>query len=389
MIKFNDYIGTLNNPVIAQSPARNRPLPLQRSAFANDEAASGLTYGDYFETLRQLLLCDDARLLCAGLSRLCGRTVTPAEIGSVDLLAMKHGQFYHPAQVCVNLDGRRYAMVLNVALTPLGLACIEREYRLLDQLGQSHAANDVPKVLAIAKANTHAGIVAAAFLGQWLEGFYEFHWSKPRTQSALAVTVWDTDNGDQMLAPEKSEQIYRRAAQIMTACYNPATFEQVSHWHHAAGDFVVNPGADPPAVKLITVRAYEPLIELTPESGAAGHSPQTLLQMLLLFLTNLSLRMRLDRLDGVGNTIWAPDYIVAATVNGFKDAMQKYKPLPQLPAPADAFADFASRRKIGEVAQWADLCVETFSVQEADVPVIQSHLAAHVKTLHRALRRTR
>jgi hypothetical protein len=83
----------------------------------------------------------------------------------------------------------------------------------------------------------------------------------------------------------------------------PGLLCQIFPWHHAAGDFVIRVDGEKTSVKMITVRDYVPMagIETEPDSE------QAILDALVIFFIHLSVRMRLDRLDGVNEVVWAPD----------------------------------------------------------------------------------
>ena len=112
------------------------------------------------------------------------------------------------------------------------------------------------------------------------------------------------DQGYTFLSESQSEEIWRKAAYILTNFYDPKTFEEIFPWHHASGDFVASAVNEQLDLKLITIRQYGPRLEFH------EYSPENQVTAMALFLANLTIRMRLDRLDGVGEIVWAPDYSV-------------------------------------------------------------------------------
>ena len=68
-------------------------------------------------------------------------------------------------------------------------------------------------------------------------------------------------------------------------------------------------------LRLITVRGYSSLVETN------GTDLITILNVLLRFFLHLSLRTRIDRLDGAGDLVWADDTAVQGTVSGFFDGL--------------------------------------------------------------------
>ena len=147
--------------------------------------------------------------------------------------------------------------------------------------------------------------------------------------------LWDPENGPRRLDAAHSRAVYYQVARILTHYLNLETFEGITAWHHAAGDFVVRIDADAVEVRLISVRDYRPLFPARPEPADSPRAAASFLETLLIFLLNLSIRTRLDRLDGTGELAWAGPESVAATVEGVLDSLAA-KPAPvELPLPMD------------------------------------------------------
>ncbi|MCD6214526.1 MAG: hypothetical protein J7J46_06080, partial [Candidatus Desulfofervidus sp.] len=94
------------------------------------------------------------------------------------------------------------------------------------------------------------------------------------------------------------------------------TFSQIYPWHHAAGDFVANIKHNKIAVKLTTVRGYEPIVGFIKDNNI---NP---IFALIQFFLILSLKMRLDKFDGIGEIGWLGNFCVKATVEGFFEALK-------------------------------------------------------------------
>ena len=77
------------------------------------------------------------------------------------------------------------------------------------------------------------------FLGDWFDGFHEFHLTQQADSDELAMVVWDGATARCLLSEKQAMDLYRKTAMILTACYDPITLCQIFPWHHAAGDFVV------------------------------------------------------------------------------------------------------------------------------------------------------
>jgi hypothetical protein len=163
---------------------------------------------------------------------------------------------------------------------------------------------------------------------------------------------------------------------ILTAYYNPMTFEQIFAWHHAAGDFIVNIDQGRPEVKLITVRRYAPLFEnIEPD-------PETVIQCLQIFLYNLSLRMRLDRLDGVGEMARAPDLVVKATVQGFFKGLNLQLTAQDLPLElASIFRTYIKLQSKQDIIDGITDVISTYDPAMPGLVLLQDQLVSHAEML--------
>jgi hypothetical protein len=90
----------------------------------------------------------------------------------------------------------------------------------------------------------------------------------------------------------------------------------VRQWRHAAGDFVVRIAGDALQVRLISIRDYGPLIQLTAPDMSA------VLEAILVMLLATSLQLRLDRLDGTGPLLSFPDAVIPDIWAGFRQGLQ-------------------------------------------------------------------
>jgi hypothetical protein len=217
--------------------------------------------------------------------------------------------------------------VVNVAASPAGRDRIEREFTLLKRLGREFQQPCLPRVYALAEIGCPDGKKLPMFSGQWFEGFFEFHLTAEPPEGMSRVIVWDPDNPPFYLSEKQAQNAFRQVAAILTGAYNFFTFEQIRAWHHAAGDFILRPvDADRVDIRLITVREYAPHIE------KAAPDPAALIEGLLLFFLNLTLRNRIDRLDGTGGLAWADDYILKGTIDGFFSGLEVIVPNLDLPS---------------------------------------------------------
>lgn len=310
-----------NQPAFStESELWSAPLPTTRHAFNGASGAGGIdvsiTYGDYFAAARDFLIQDNFGLLRRAAGRMTDGPVTSADIKQVGVYLLKHGAFYHPSCVILSVFQRRLALVLNVAVSADGQKMLPREYDCLSRLNEAHSAPPWPAAYGRGEGQTGGGRHLPMFLGQWFSGYYEFHLTRGVPAGELAVAVWDTDNGNRILRGQPVLDLIRKMAVLLTYAYNPLTFEAILDWHHGAGDFVVQTAGNQVDVRLITVRNYAPLVR-SPDPDL-----EAVLDGLLLFLVSISLRLRLDRLDGIGAPAVYPGVVVPAICEGFRQGLK-------------------------------------------------------------------
>ena len=327
------FLSTKAAPVTPRDDIWDNPLPLSRRPQATDNHTSHfktVTYGEYFEAVGDFLKKNHYRAIRKALA---GNFETDTVSERVDRLAVflvKHGEFYHPARVVVKSGQNEFPFVVNVALSKPGRDHIKGEFNLLERLysefGPEFGRPAVPKVYHLDEIPSGADKIIPMFIGQWFDGFCEFHITADHQANRSNLIVWGQDETSFFLTLKQAEDVYRKAAFILTTRYNFFTFEQISAWHHAAGDFILKP-VDFARVdlRLITVRKYSPLIE------NKQPDPETLVEALLLFLINLTLRNRVDRLDGTGPLAWADDFALRGTIAGFFNGLRMIVSKEDLP----------------------------------------------------------
>ncbi len=228
------------------------------------------------------------------------------------------------------------------------------------------------------------------FLGEWFEGFNEFHISVDPADEQHKIVVWDHEHGSYFLSAGQTEDLYRRAAKILTGYYNVETSEQISSWHHAAGDFVLKCQNREIDVKLITVRRYAPMFEKDPEIGHDDPDVEQILESLLVFFLNLSVKMRIDRLDGVGEIVWSDDIAVKGVLKGFFEGLVSKPPIRSFPGSlADGFRQHLLACTYEDLLDLNSAMVQAYHSMAPEVPVIRQNLKQHVEDLYRAIEQFR
>ncbi len=272
--------------------------------------AGTVTYGDYFQAVETYFQNEGACHLKAALA---GGIPEPIP-EKIDVIIEKHGEFYHPARIRIGGPDESHLFVLNVAVTPAGFECMHNEVDALRQVAVRLPERAVPRIYGVGHVERPNGLSFWMFLADWFENHHEFHLSVDPQDGRQKTVVWDTGRRPFLLARHASEPIYEQAAYLLTRAYDSETTRQIYPWHHASGDFVLHHGQDGIELKLITVRQYAPT--LAAESGQPLDAESRLMAA-VAFFANLTLRNRIDRLDGTGKMAWAGDEAVAATVAGF------------------------------------------------------------------------
>jgi len=361
-----------------------KPLPLSRSSVTGTAAENeniSVSYGEYFCAVRKFLDHQSCRPLIDAINRRSPGNVDCGNLQEIDIFLEKHGEYYHPARVQVRLDRRHLAFVVNVAISEAGKACNENDYNNIKALNDCLPYSFLPAVYCRGEVTVGENpIKLSLFLGQWLEGYHEFHLSrKPGTRSDQIV-IWDPAKGSISLAADTSLSIYRQVAMILTAYYNPTTYEQIFAWHNAAGDFVVKPENGGFDVKLVTVRKYAPLF-----AGIESNA-ETVFQTLLLFLLNMSIRMRLDRLDGIGQIVWAGTQAVQGTLLGFLDGLALQTRHQLIPEPlAEYVREYIKALSKSDLHDLLTAIVGRFHPQMPELDLIRNQLNSHVTEIENAI----
>ena len=370
--------------IVPDKIALESPLPLRLSDIDGTGKGGhriGLTYGQYLETIKAFLSRDSYRLLIDAIKKKTGKMITLQDIDSLAIRTEKHGAMYHIASIDVITANDLNKFVVTAALSEAGRLYLENDFHWLNYLNNKFAFPYLPHVYHKGKmkyrTSQGADDTMLISLGEWLEGYHEFHLSPDGKDQGQKIVVWDSDNGYRYLSGRQSYNLYRLASKILTLYYDIDTFEQISLWHHAAGDFIVRIEGEDIDLKLITVRRYEPMISFsTDEEGNK-------MAALLYFFIHLTIRMRMDRLDGTGDAAWADDFCPDAVMKGFYEALD-IKEETGRPASIDK-KEFLSSLKRFTRDDWKDMAhatLQTCPQPEADIPIIMQNLDKHVEILH-------
>lgn len=380
--QFSYHIYPSETPISPHSDRWKKRLPLSRPMSGGNHAEISMTYGEYFSVARSFLERDGCDMLCSALTVRLEQTITPRDLGKIRIILEKHGEFYHPARIQTAVGGQISCFVLNIAVSESGNRYLKDEYHIIKKLNDEFVVSFLPRVYAFGDTDFGAKRKLRMFLGNWFEGYHEFHLSKDRFDNRFKVSVWDDVNGRFFLSPEQTTALYTQAAKIMTYYYNVQTFEHISAWHHAAGDFVVKQDQGGLDLKLISVRKYAPLFQDVNDEENA----ELVLQALLIFFLNLSIKMRLDRIDGIGDFVWSASWVAQTTVTGVFEGLAQKRVVPSLPdSISSCFKTYLSVCTLEDLLELSKLLVSTYHLSKPEIALIEQNLSEHVQSLFRAI----
>lgn len=391
MPRFKFFLSSRNDSVRERDVIWSTPIPLSRHQsplILEQDSDIFINHGDYFTAARDFLERDRFATITHLVSQHLNRKILSQEIKEIRIFLDKHGEFYHPAKIETVLQAVKISFVLNVAVTDVGKQCAQREYGLLKKLNAQYPDSFVPKVYAQGSVFIKMDQVEIRmFLGEWFEGFNEFHISLDPDDKKYKIMVWDHEHGNFFLTPYQTMELYRQAAKILTYYYNVETFEHIFSWHHAAGDFVLTCQKGDIELKLITVRQYRSMYEntITPES--VEPDSELILEALLVFFLNMTIKMRIDRLDGVGDIVWSDDIAIKGILKGFFEALALKPRFSMFSEPLDhCFRQHLLSCCRADFFDLNHAIVHTYPSQAPEVPVIQQHLEKHVEDLYNSIR---
>jgi len=383
-----------NNPTmfidcLFSSPDGDIPLGPQDLArpflMAPSEPHPFLTLGDYFETIRKFALRDGGRCLIDALRAGAIGEGGLAAIQGIRIRSEKHGVLYHVASVEIVVDDSTVKFAVSTAVSSEAKSCLTNEYEIVKSLYRSLRPSYLPKIYEkgdmICQGGDQPYETLTLMLSEWFEGYHEWHFSSDQADNRQKICIWDLENGHRYASEEEAFEIFRQASRILTLYYDAHTFKQIYPWYHAAGDFVVKTGDDGIHVKLTTARDYRSIMDFFSEDAVHPMIAR------VYFFLNLTVRMRLDRLNGVEETIWAGDFIVQAVAEGFFEALGFMGGKGMLTS--DEIQECLSLLQSLAEDDFERLFNPLLALYQEDSPdefhVIHAHLKGHVGALYRTL----
>jgi hypothetical protein len=384
--RFSYYLYNTTTPVSDDHAVWQQPLPLSRNLSGKNGEIS-ISHGEYFCAVGTFLENDGDEVIWRALTRRLQQNVKPQDIREIRICLEKHGEFYHPARLEVLACHQKISFVLNVAVSETGIMTIKKEYHCLTKLNDEFPLCFLPEVYGFGEVESAGNRKICMFLGHWFEGYNEFHVSRDPSDKKNKIMVWDDIHDRFYLSLEQSAELYRQAAGILTYYYNVESFEQIFSWHHGAGDFVVKIDTADLDMKLISVRGYAPLFKNLTHLENAEKDVELILQALLIFFLTLSIRMRLDRFDGVGDIVWTDQSAVQSTLAGFFDGLALKPSVESMPDSIErCFRYYLSVCTKENLYDLSKAVVKRFNRRAPEVRVVKQHLKEHVEELNRVIR---
>jgi hypothetical protein len=343
-----------------------------------------LILADYFGALQNFVLYADGDVLRTALKKQgLQADINLSDISEIIIRSEKHGAFYHIASVEIIGLGKNIKFALTAALSGSAKTSLGEEYFILQQLSEI-TADFIPRIYCkkSVKCTTDSGSEEFLMvLGEWLAGYHEWHASDDPESGDRKIQLWDYEKGYRFLTAAESYEMLRQVSYILTYYYDQASFRQIYPWHHGAGDFVVKAEPGAISVKLITARQHEPLVHFDQAEEADR------LVATIHFLLNLGLRIRLDRLDGVGEPAWLENFAVHAAVAGFFAGLAATQAQDRLMI--GSVADFLEIMRSFDAREIYDMHESLLKIyaeeDQDDFRLIQEELADHAAELHEAL----
>ncbi len=139
-------------------------------------------------------------------------------------------------------------------------------------------------------------------------------------------------------------------------------------------------------LRLVSVRRYEAIFGDQKNTQTTPGDPQQILQALLIFFLNLSIHMRLDRLDGIGEFAWSDDVAVEATLIGFLEALSMKPDIPSLPdSPMACFVAYLASCTEEDLIDLTRAIVNRFNPRMPGLKVVKKNINQHVETLYASI----
>lgn len=343
-----------------------------------------ITLGDYFAAIRDFILRNSGRHLTHLLHSLGGLQGQPAGVESMIIRYEKYGTLYQIASVEIPACNQRVKLAVSTAIAASAKETLQQEFDLLQKLNCQRKGHYLPKIYyrGTTRIEKKEGSeILFMTLSQWFADYHEWHFSR-NEEGSEGIIIWDMVGGYRLASEYEAHEIIRQASMILTIYYDAESYHRISPWHHGAGDFVVKTCNGMVDVKLVTARGYEPIAPLI---GGEKIEPS---RALLLFLLEITVKMRLDKREGMGEPFWAEAPVLEAVLEGFFRALRiKESEVDACNIKVEHFSRFLKSVNEDEIKALLCLHMDEYRIHDpSDAAVFQTHIDSHAYELYCAIR---
>ncbi|MBN1833879.1 MAG: hypothetical protein JW896_17385 [Deltaproteobacteria bacterium] len=342
--------------------------------------------GDYFKAIEHYLLKTSKPVLIDLVQSRIGLSEPFRRATRLVIRSEKHGHFSHIASAEFMFGDPSIQFAVITALNDQGKAWLRNEYDVISYLNEKTSLPYLPDLYYLdniqwgrGKETVHLMMV----LAEWLEDYHEWHLHPPDQNSGQMVRIWDSSRGHRLTSQAEAREVFRQSAKILTLYYESSDFRQIYPWHHGAGDFVVKTKEDMIHVKLTTARRYE---RFTLFDGNERIDP---LLAITYFFLNLTVRMRLDRIDGTGDPVWARDDFVYPVIEGFFEGIEEKRRLSMYQScESSELLSLLKSFSPEEIKRMFSPLLDLYRFDDPqEYALIQENLDDHALCLHSAIQR--
>ncbi len=342
--------------------------------------------GDYFKALEHFLLKISKPVLTDLVQSRIGLSDPIRHITRLVIRSEKHGHFSHIASAEFIFKDQSIKLAVITALNDQGRICLRNEYDVITYLNEKTSLSYLPDFHYLDSFHWGGGkemVHPMMVLAEWLKDYHEWHLHPVDQNSGQIIRIWDSSRGYRSCSRVEAREVFRQSAKILTLYYDSFDFRQIYPWHHGAGDFVVKTEKGKTQVKLTTARCYE---FFTMFNRKERIDP---LLAITYFFLNLTVRMRLDRIDGTGGLIWAQDDFVLPVTEGFFEGIEEKRRLGmyQLDEPSELISLLKSLTP-EEIKRMFPPLLDLYRLDAPqEFSLIQQNLADHSLRLHRTIQK--
>ncbi len=364
-------------------PVERRTLE-QPFLLAPSEPHPNMTLGHYFESIHRFILEKKWDTLVDVLNKSTKKKLETEDIKQILIRSEKHGALYHLASIEVLAPGFQMKFALSTGVSQRGKDWLKHEFEVIRELNQARKLPYLPQVYFKGEVKCRTGNgdeIMVMSLAEWFGDHHEWHLSLNEKKAKQEILIWDLARGYRYATMQESHEIYREASKILTLYYDTRTCSQIYPWHHGAGDFVVKREQGKIEVRLTTARKYEPIMVFREE----GHVNP--LVALIYFFLNLTLQMRLDKLDGTGEVTWAEDWVLPPVIEGFLEGLRlKEEQENDLPIEVSELLVLLKEFSREEFNSILNSLMDLHRRRDPeDYRIIQSHLEDHGKAIYEGI----